>query len=550
MHVNSFRDELSQQSRLLLLAVTAAALCVLLIVCANVANLLLARALGRRKELAVRAAIGAGRERLVRQLVTESVALAALGGGLGILLAMLVMPLLSRLVPPTFPAADVPSVDLRTMVFALALTAITGVVFGLAPIVRSSGDTDPRGLREDVRAGGGRKERLRSALVVIEVVASIVLLISCGLLMRAIWNVQARDPGFRADGVLTLRTALPSPRYDPTARRIAFYSKVLGDVSALPGVSHAAYVTAVPMAWGGGIWPVGIDGDLQERTAGHTASMRFASSGFFATMGIPVRSGRDVSDSDTQDRPAVAVVSESFARRFFPGKDPIGRHFKFSFADRTVVGIVGDVRVRGLERESEPQVYLPYRQVADGAVIGYTPKDLVIRSSVPMDQLVPAVRAIIRQADPRQPVSDIRSMSEIVAGNTASRAVQLRILVVFAAIATLLAAVGLHGLLSFTVSQRTPEIGVRMALGAQRRDILVMVLKHAAWLTGLGLVPGIALAYAAGRSLQALLAGVAPADPFTFAAATVLTILMAFAGMLLPTLRAVRVDAIRAIRTE
>ena len=325
MHVNSFRDELSQQSRLLLLAVTAAALCVLLIVCANVANLLLARALGRRKELAVRAAIGAGRERLVRQLVTESVALAALGGGLGILLAMLVMPLLSRLVPPTFPAADVPSVDLRTMVFALALTAVTGVVFGLAPIVRSSGDTDPRGLREDVRAGGGRKERLRSALVVIEVVASIVLLISCGLLMRAIWNVQARDPGFRADGVLTLRTALPSPRYDPTARRTAFYSKVLGDVSALPGVSHAAYVTAVPMAWGGGIWPVGSTVIFRNELPGTPpacASRAQDSSRRWAS-----RSVAAVTSAIRTLRIArlVAVVSESFVRRFFPGKDPIGR---------------------------------------------------------------------------------------------------------------------------------------------------------------------------------------------------------------------------------
>jgi len=550
MRVNSFRDELSQQSRLLLLAVSAAALGVLLIVCANVANLLLVRALGRRKELAVRAAIGAGRERLVRQLATESVALAVLGGGLGVLLARLVMPLLARLVPPSFPAADVPALDLRTMVFALALTAVTGLVFGLAPIVRSSGDTDPRGLREDARSGGGRKERLRSALVVVEVVASIVLLISCGLLMRAIWNVQARDPGFRAEGVLTLRTALSSPRYDETARRTAFYSRVLDQVAALPGVSNAAYITSVPMAWGGGIWPVGIDGDIQERLEGHTASMRFASPGFFVTMGIPIRAGRDLSNADTKDRPTVAVVSESFVRRFWPGKDPLGRHFKFSFADRMVVGVVGDVRVRGLERESEPQVYLPYRQVSDGAVTGYAPKDLVVRTSVPFDQVIPAVRGIIRQVDPQQPVSDIRPMSEIVAADIASRSVQLRVLAVFAGIATLLAAIGIHGLLSFTVSQRTQEIGVRMALGAQRRDILIMVLKRAAALTTLGLIPGIALAYAAGRSLQALLAGVAPADPFTFAAAILLTIVMAVAGTLLPTLRAVRVDAIRAIRTE
>ncbi len=215
-----------------------------------------------------------------------------------------------------------------------------------------------------------------------------------------------------------------------------------------------------------------------------------------------------------------------------------------------VVGVVGDVRVRGLERESEPQVYVPYKQMADNAMVFYAPKDLAIKASVPLDQLVPQVRAIIREADPQQPVASIRTMSEIVAADTASRTVQLRVLGVFAAIAMLLAGIGIHGLLSFTVSQRTLEIGVRMALGAQRRDILAMILKRSVVLTVLGVIPGLALAYAAGRSLQTLLAGVAPADPLTFGTAILVTIAMATAGTLLPTLRAVRVDAIRAMRGE
>ncbi len=476
--------------------------------------------------------------------------LAALGGGLGVVLAAFAMPLLAALVPASFPSADVPSMDVRTMIFAFVLTALTGLVFGIAPVLRSSGDVDPSGLREDVRSGGGRKERLRSTLVVAEVVASLVLLISSGLLMRAIWNVQARDPGFRAEGVLTLQTALSMPRYELTARRTAFYSRVLSGVAAIPGVSHAAYISSVPMVWGGGIWPVGINGDLQERTAGHTASLRFATPDFFATMGIPVHAGRDVSESDSQDAPLVAVVSDSFVRQYWPGQEPLGRHFKFAFQDRMVVGVVGDVRVRGLERESEPQVYVPYKQMADNAMVFYAPKDLAIKASVPLDQLVPQVRAIIREADPQQPVASIRSMSEIVAADTASRAVQLRVLGVFAAIAMLLAGIGIHGLLSFTVSQRTLEIGVRMALGAQRRDILVMILKRSVVLTVLGVIPGVALAYAAGRSLQTLLAGVAPADPLTFGTAILVTIAMATAGTLLPTLRAVRVDAIRAMRGE
>jgi len=550
MRVNSFRDELSQQSRLLLIALSAAALSVLLIACANIANLLLVRALGRRRELAVRTAIGAGRERLIRQLVTESLLLAMVGGIVGMLLATVAMPLLSTLVPASFPSADTPSMDLRTMAFAFVLTVITGIVFGLAPVLRSSRDLDPSGLREDARSGGGRKERLRSTLVVAEIVASLVLLISSGLLMRAIWNVQSRDPGFRAQGVLTLETALPMPRYMETARRTAFYSRVLGGVQAIPGVSRAAYISSVPMVWGGGIWPVSINGDVQERIAGHTASLRYATPGYFATMGIPLRAGRDVSEADTQQGQAVAVVSESFVRHYWPDKEPIGRHFKFALGDRMVVGVVGDVRVRGLERESEPQVYLPYKQVEDGNLVFYAPKMMAIRTSASLDQVVPQVRAIVHQADPQQPISAIRPMSDIVAGDTASRAAQLRVLGVFAGIAILLAGIGIHGLLSFTVSQRTPEIGVRMALGAQRRDIVAMVLKRSAMLMLLGTIPGVALAYVAGRSLQTLLAGVAPADPLTFGSAILLTIVMATAGTLLPTLRAARVDAARAMREQ
>jgi putative ABC transport system permease protein len=550
MRVNSFRDELSQQSRLLLIALSAAALSVLLIACANIANLLLVRALGRRRELAVRTAIGAGRERLIRQLVTESLLLALAGGIVGMLLAGLAMPLLSTLVPASFPSADMPSMDIRTMAFAFVLTAITGIVFGLAPVRRSSRDFDASGLREDARSGGGRKERLRSTLVVVEIVASLVLLISSGLLMRAIWNVQSRDPGFRADGVLTLETALPMPRYRETARRTAFYSRVLAGVRAIPGVSQASYVTWVPMAFRGGIWPVGLDGDVQERTAGHTASLRYATPGYFATMGIPLHAGRDVSEADTPNGQAVAVVSESFGRHFWPGKEPLGRHFRFAFQDLMVVGVVGDVRMRGLERESEPQVYLPYTQMKDNYLPFYAPRMMAIRASVPLDQIVPQVRAIVREADPQQPISAVRPMSDIVAGDTASRAAQLRVLGVFAAIAILLAGIGIHGLLSFTVSQRTPEIGVRMALGAQRRDIVAMVLKRSAMLTLLGMIPGVALAYVAGRSLQTLLAGVAPADPLTFGSAILLTIVMATAGTLLPTLRAARVDAARAMREQ
>jgi len=550
--VNLLRDEVSQQSRLLLLALSGAAICVLLIACANLANLLLARGLARQRELAVRAAMGAGRERLVRQLVTESLVLALAGGALGVLVAAAALPLLARLVPATLPIAQSPSIDLRVLIFAGVITGLTGLGFGVFPAARACRQSGFRALRDGARAGGGRKERLRSVLVIAEVTASVVLLVSAGLLVRALWRIEATDPGFRTDGVLTLRTALPWPKYDQTARRAGFYTQVLSAVRALPGVSSAAYISFLPMVMRGGIWPVIPNGntvDLQ-RSGAHTASLRFVTPGFFATLGIPFHRGRDVAEADSMDAPFVAVVSESFVRRYWPDQDPLGRHFTMAFHDRMVVGVVGDIRVRGLERNSEPQVYLPYRQVPDGWLIYYPPKDLVIRSAAAAGTLLPAVRRIIRRADPEQPVSDVRTMADIVEEQTASRSAQVRVLGAFAAIAFLLAGVGIHGLLSFAVSRRTQEIGVRIALGARPGGIVRMIVRQGALLAGAGVALGIALAYAAGRAMEGLLAGVRPGDAVTFASAIGLCLLMTVLGSLLPALRAVRIDAIAAIRAE
>jgi predicted permease len=545
------RDELSEQSRLLLVALCGAALCVLLIACSNLANLLLARALVRGKELAVRTAMGAGRERLVRQMATESMVLALVGGTLGVLVSIAAVPLLARLVPASMPIAQTPSVDLRVLVFAVALTGITGIGFGVFPALRACRGADLTALREGARSGGGRKEHLRSALVVAEVMASVVLLVSAGLLLRAMWRIQGIDPGFRPTGVVTLCTTLPMPKYEPAARRTAFYSDVLTQVRALPGVSNAAYISYLPMVTTGGIWPVAVDGvPPQERSAEHTASLRFVTPGFFATLGIPLHRGRDVSESDTSTSPFVAVVSQSFAQRYWPHEDPSGKHFQFVFHDRMVVGVVGDIHVRGLERTSEPQVYLSYRQVQDGSVVYYAPQNLVIRSTAGPGSILPSVRRIIRGVDPEQPISDVRTMTEIVDDQTASRAAQVRVLGAFAALAFLLAGVGIHGLLSFAVSRRRQEIGVRIALGARPREIVKMILRQGAMLAVAGVVPGVALAYAAGRAMAGLLAGIKPGDALTFASAVGLCLVMTMMGSLLPAVRAVRIDPMTAIRTE
>ncbi|RPJ75676.1 MAG: ABC transporter permease, partial [Acidobacteria bacterium] len=543
------REHASGQARMLLRALFGAALCVLLIASTNLASLLIARGAFRRKELAVRTALGAGRERLVRQLLTESLVLAACGGALGVMLATAAIPLVTPLVPNALPIAEVPPLDLRVLGFAALVTALTGIGFGVVPALRASNDSGAAGLREGARAGS-RSERLRASLVIAEITASVVLLVAAGLLIRALWRVQHVDPGFRAEGVLTLRTALPLPKYETVQARHDYYSRVLDDVRALPGVANAAFITGLPMLMRGGIWSVEVPGHPVEPGPASAVSLRFTTPGFFDTLGIPFRRGRDVQLSDTRASPSVAVVSESFASRHWPGEDPLGRRFRTAAQEWTVVGVVGDVRVRGLEAASEPQVYLPYRQVQDRAMIGYTPKDLVLRSPLDEAALVPALRRIIARADPQQPIAGIRDLTDVVADDTAPRSVQVRVLAGFAAVAILLAGIGIHGLLAFTITQRQQEFGVRMVLGARPADILQLVLRQGAVLAVAGVTAGLALAYAVGRSLQALLFGVSPADPVTFVATLAMGLLMTLAGSLWSAVRASRVDPLTVMRVE
>lgn len=555
-----WRDEIRGQSRMLLNALVAASLCVLLIACINLANLLMSRALARRTEFAVRAAVGASVDRLVRQMFTDSLLLAGAGGVLGVLLAVVSAPLVARMVPSSLPITEVPPLDLRMLFGAAVVTLITGVAFGVLPALRVCRKADGSALKEGARGGTGRgTERLRSALVVAEIVASVVLLVSAGLLIQALLRVQAIDPGFKAENVLTLRTALPSPKYQLTVTREQYYQRVLSEVHALPGVTKAAYISFLPMTMRGGIWPI-LTTAVDENSPGgfvapdprdqRSASLRFVTPGFFDAIGTPLLHGRDVAGSDTLDTQRVAVVSQSFARDHFPGQDPIGRQFAVAFAVRTIVGVVGDIRVRGLERESEPQVYMPAAQQFNQQLTFYVPKDLVIRSTVPSTTLIPAVRAIINRADAQQPVTDIKTLEDVVSLETAPRVVQLRVLGAFAAAAFLLAAIGIHGLLAFTVSARSREIGVRMALGAKSGDILALVMGRSAVLSLTGVAIGVAVSYAAARSMQSLLAGVEPGNSTVFGAAVLLSLVMAMAGSILPAWRAVRVDPLTATRAE
>lgn len=534
------------QSRLLLVALALASLCVLAIACVNLATLLLTRAVGRRRELAVRAALGAGRERVARQLLTEALVITTVGGGLGVALATGLAPLLGHLVPPELPVAAGRGLDARLLGFALLATVVTGLAFGVMPALRASGRRLD-GLRERGALGGGRSP-LRGLLVTAQVAGCVVLLVTCGLLLRALLRVQAVDPGFRGVGVLAVQTPLSPQRLTEGAARQAFYARVRAEVQALPGVTAAAWVTGLPLDMGGGIRPVTVPGAVADSPAHRPmASLRFVSPGYFATMGIPLRAGRDVAESDDLSGRRVAVVSEAFVAEHFPSAPALDRTFDFAGEERTVVGVVGEVRVRGLERRSEPQVYLPYGQVAEGMATAYAPRELVLRSSgEPYAQLA-AVRAIVRRADPEVPIGRVREVIELVEGQTTTRRTLVTLLGAYAALALLLAGLGIHGLLSLAVTQRLTEIGLRLAIGAGRREVLALALGRGLRVAALGAGAGLVLAYLAARSLAGALAGVEPADAVAFGVAVAAAVLMTVTGTLAPALRAARVDPARVL---
>ena len=548
--VIGLRDEVTRQSRTMLLALVGASAAVLLIACANLASLLLARSVSRQRELAVRMAMGARPRRLARQMLTESLALSGAGGLVGAALAVAAVPVAAALVPTTLPIADVPAADLRMLATAAAAALVTGLGFGLVPAWRLTRTAAGIDVRHGARVFGTRStERLRGLLVAGEVAAAIVLLVTVGLFLKALWQVQNVHPGFEPRGVVTVRTSLPLPKYGSVAKREQFYRRVLDDVLAVPGVEHAAYTSFLPLVMRGGIWPVLLPGTTVPEDA-RTASVRFVTPDYFATMRIPIVKGRDVALADRQDSQFVAVVSRSFADRYWPDRDPLGQHFATALQERVVVGVVGDVRVRGLERESEPQVYLPSAQVRDDGLVFYTAKDLVVRGSATMAAVVPAVRAAVAKADPEQPVSDVRLMSDIVDRETSSRATQVSALMAFAGVAVVLALVGIHSLLAFVVAARTQEIGVRMALGATSAHVLALVWRRTAWFTAVGVGTGLTVAYAASRSIQALLAGISAADTATYVAATTTAIVIALAGSAVPAWRAMRVDPVAAMRND
>ncbi len=526
---------------------------VLLIACANVANLLLARAAVRQKEMALRLALGANRARLTRQLLVESVVLSLFGGAVGLFLAYAGLDVLTRFIPPDLAQANAITIDARVLGFTVIIAVLTGLIFGLAPASQASRFNLNDILKEGGRdsGAGARGKRIRSALVIAEVAVSFMLLVGAGLLINSFMHLRNLDPGFRADHLLGLNIDLSEVRYPDNARRTAFFDEVVRRVRVLPGVQSVAVAGNLPLTYKGDSMAIGVEG-IPDPPPGEQLDViyRAIGEGYFNTMGIPLVRGRDFSHQDTLDNAMTVVVSEKTAQHYWPHADPLGKRLKAGSTTsdgpwRTVIGVVKDVRQNDFIAEPKMQMYMAYRQLQS-----LMPNALVVRTAVEPLSVASAVRNAIWAVDKDQPVSNIDSMEHIVAGAVAQQRFSMLLLAIFASLALILAAVGIYGVMSYTVAQQTREIGLRLALGAQRGDILRMTVVQALKLVGLGLFVGLGAAFVLTRVMTSLLYGISATDPLTFASISLVLLVVAVLASYIPALRATRIDPMAALRAQ
>jgi putative ABC transport system permease protein len=540
------RETIVSQSRPALAALMGAVFVLVLIACANVAGLLLARAHERRREAAVRSALGAGRARLVRLVLTESLVLSLAGGAAGTLLALWGTDVILSLAGRSIPRADQIALDAPTLLFAALLSIGAGLLFGLAPALRlSSGDLSPTlksGPGATV-AGGGR--RMREALVVAQMALSLVLLIGAGLLLGSLDRLLRVPPGFRTEGVVTMGVDLPRSRYGDDAKIMAFYDALLERLAALPGVSAVGGVNIAPLTGANSCDSFSIK-EHPPIAPGQEpcAEARVSTPGYFHALGIPIRQGRWLEPRDAATSPPVALVNEAFARRFLPGEEPLGRHIEAGGAVREIVGVVGDVRHFGLGSEAPPEYYMPHTQVPGAGLL------IVARAGGDAAGIAPAVRAAVRELDAGLVPGRAITMEEILAGSVRQPRFRAVLLASLAASALLLAVVGLYGLMAYTVGQRLPEIGIRMALGAGRPQILNLILGRGLALVAAGLSLGLLGAALLTPLLSGLLFGVRAGDPATYAGLSAILAGAALLACLVPALRAARVEPMRVLRSE
>jgi putative ABC transport system permease protein len=544
IYVVRLQDRVVGDVRPALLVLLGAVAFVLLIACVNVANLLLARASRRSREMAVRIALGAGRGRVVRQLLTESLLLAAIGGVAGIVLAQWAVSGLLAMAPPALPRMDGVRLDGTVLLFVLALIVVTGILFGLAPAWHASrGDVTPA-LNEGARGStAGTGHRTRRLLIVSEVALALMLLVGGGLLLRTFVELQHVNLGIDPSHVLTGTVQPPRARYDTPEKGVALYDRLLEKAAALPGVRIAALSSIVPLSGGDSDMGFAIEGrpPADNPDQEPVTWYRLVSADYFRAMGITIRSGRGFTPH--QAEPTV-LINETLARRYWPGTNPIGKRVKFSREGPwfTITGTVNDVKVRGAQAENRAEMYVPYWHLPEAGI------SLVLKASVDPESLAGPMREMVRQIDPDLPVSGIASMDTLVADSVAEPRFFASLVGVFAVLALALAAVGIYGVMSYLVAQRTGEIGVRLALGAAEKQIFRLVLGDSLRLTAIGVAVGIAGALAIGRMLRQLLFGVTAADPLTFALTVAVLTAVAVAATYVPARRAMRTDPIGALR--
>ncbi|HZS47931.1 MAG TPA: ABC transporter permease [Blastocatellia bacterium] len=547
--LNTMQDWEVSDTKLALYVFLGAVAFVLLIACANVANLLLARSAARTKEFALRSALGAGRERIVRQLLTESLLLSVLGGTAGLFLATLCNRLVIAFSPGGIPRLEETRLDFRVVGFTLLVTLLTSIIFGLVPAISSSKTDLNDALKEAGQKGStGKGSRLRNVLVIAEIALALVLVIGAGLMIKSFVRLLQVDPGFDPSHLLTVAITLEGDRYDDRNQVFTFRQQVLDRVKSLPGVQSDAFVHIPPP-----LGPFfGSDLTIQGHNSGEYGKgirHNLVSPTYFETMKIPIIAGRSFTEADTPTTPRVTIISEELARRFFPNGDPIGKQVKYERPEAegrwyTVVGIVKDVKQEGLSVGPKPQSYESALQRADGYMY------LVVRTAGDPHNLVSAIVGEIKAVDKDQPPYNIRTMDELLSNSVNKERFTMLLLAVFAGVALLLASIGIYGVMSYTISQRSGEIGIRMALGAQRRDVMAMILRQGFGLVAMGLAIGLVGSLALTKLMTALLYDVSATDPAVFVFISVLLISVAMLACFVPARRATRIDPINALRYE
>ncbi|MBD0372280.1 MAG: ABC transporter permease [Pyrinomonadaceae bacterium] len=524
---------------------------VLLIACANVANLLLARAAARNREIAIRTALGASRLRVVRQLLTESILLSALGGALGLLLAWWGIELLIAFSPRDLVTLDKISINPTVLIFTTIVSVLTGIIFGIAPALEATRQNTSEMLKEGGKNIGGspRARRLTSAFVIAQIALSLVLLVGAGLMMKSLSRLQAVNPGFEADNLLTLRVILPERKYKEDAQVLSFFKQAVERIEALPGVKSAGAVSFLPFTGLAAATDFKIEGKPAPPAGQEPGTeVRVVDKNYLRTMGIPTLRGRTFNDQEETEARHVVLINETLAQKYFPGEDPIGKRLTINMMDDPVpseiVGVVGDVKHLSLEGETRPMVYWPHPELV------YNGMTIVVRTTNDPTQLAAAAQAQIQSIDPNQPVSDIRTMNQWLSESVARSRFNTLLLGLFSAVALVLASVGIFGVINYTVTQRTHEIGIRMALGASARDILKMVVGQGMLLALIGIVLGLAASFLLTRAMSSLLFNVSATDPLTFIFISLLLAAVAFIACYIPARRATRVDPMNALRYE